>query len=101
VGSVLLRSVDPLAVLRHPVLDMDNDTVQNRADSVLKEEITPPRISTGKCSEYQAKTLILGLSATTNQIMCLLSVKCDRITSTKSLSFCVTNLTASPPTSVT
>jgi len=75
---------------------MDNTAVQSKADSVLAEEIAPPRISPGRSSEHQAKTLILGLSATTNQIMCLLSVKCDWITSTKSPSFCMTTLSARP-----
>ena len=77
-----------------PVLGMDNNIVQNKVYSVLTEEITPPRISTRRSSEHQIKTLIVGLSATTNQIMCLLSVKCDEITSTKSPSFCMTTLSA-------
>jgi len=71
---VLLHLMDTFSVLCHPVVGMDDNTVQHKADGVLTEEITPPRISTGKRSlEHQAKTLILGLSATTDQIMCLLT----------------------------
>jgi hypothetical protein len=40
--------MDTFAVLLYPLLDMDNNTGQKKADSVLTEEITPPRISTGR-----------------------------------------------------